>query len=384
MKNKGKFEVIRKGDKYIIVYIEKGEQLNLNELNNNYSFDSYEQASDYVKNNKEELDKFVADYKEKIRKEAERRIAEENARKEAERIKREEKAKRKEEKREKRRDFWYSAKGIIASVVATALLLTGGHFAGVAISNLVEKNDKKDNKTSTSQSDDANKDKKVKEKDIEKDIDKISTVDEGLSQENFEALVAEFAQPYVSNKVNVSTEDLTKFVSIVNIDKLVEENPEFAAELFSIQTKEEYLNDAAKVIGATYSYNYMTFDKEGKTDNFIRISDAVYGEQKEKVLIIEQYVDSIAKSRDSAEEVNRLVTELLVRMHCDDLTYLDDGVGFGIQVYVELIRSYLAKDILTKENYDMLSVMTDSQEYVSNIFTVYDKCLGTNTKKITK
>ena len=382
MKNKGKFEVLKKNNKYVIVYIEKGEQLYLNELDNKYSFESYELASEYLKNNKEELDKFVFDYKDNIRKEAERRIAEENARKEAERIRREEKEKEKAEKQEKRRGFWYSLKGIITSIVATAILLTCGHFAGVTIAKKIDKN--KDDKPSTSQSSDVSKEKKVKEKDIEKDIDRISTMDEGLSQNNFETLVAEFAQPFVSNGLNISTEDLTKFVSIVNIDKLVEENPKFAAELFSIQTKEEYLNDAAKVIGATYSHNYMTFDKEVKTDNFIRISDAVYGEQKEKVLIIEQYVDSIAKSRDSAEEVNRLVAELLVRMHCEDLTYLDDGVGFGIQVYVELIRNYLAKDVLTKENYDMLSTMTDSQEYVSNIFTEYDRCLGINSKKLTK
>ena len=51
-----------------------------------------------------------------------------------------------------------------------------------------------------------------------------------------------------------------------------------------------------------------------------------------------------------------------------------------LQVSIELIRSYLAKDVITKENFDMLSLLTSSEEYVSNIFTTYDGCLGTYKK----
>lgn len=391
MKIIGRFEVLKKLDRYVIVYIEKGEQLDLSELNIVYSFDNYDEASQYIKNNKDSLKNVVIQYKEAVQREIEERIALERAQEEAARIKMEEKAQKKAERKEKRRGFWYSAKGIVAAIVATALTLTGGHFLAVGISNLVEK----DKRNTTSQSGNVDPTKDAQNTtinnsvvnnniNISNDVENIATVEEELNQENFENLVATFAKTYVDKKVNISTEDLTKFVSIVNIDKLAEENPEFAATLFSVQTKEEYLNDAAKVIGATYSYNYMIFEKENSTENFIRISDSIYGSQKEKMLIIEEYVDLIAKARGNETEVNKIVSELLVRMHCEDLTYLDDGVGFGMQVYVELIRSYLAKDELTQENFDLLTTMTSSDEYVSNIFTVYDKCLGVDASVKTK
>ena len=52
------------------------------------------------------------------------------------------------------------------------------------------------------------------------DINNIVSKDEELNQENFEDLVAEFSKQFIDNNINVSTEDLVKFVSIVNIDKL--------------------------------------------------------------------------------------------------------------------------------------------------------------------
>ena len=43
MKNRGVFQVLKKGDKYKIVYIEKGEIL----VVYSYDFDRYEDAKDY-------------------------------------------------------------------------------------------------------------------------------------------------------------------------------------------------------------------------------------------------------------------------------------------------------------------------------------------------
>lgn len=212
-------------------------------------------------------------------------------------------------------------------------------------------------------------------------------VDEILSDERFEKLVEEFSKPYIENNINVTEEDLEKFVSIVNIDELVEENPELASELFSTQTKEEYLNDAAKIIGMTYMYNHNNYMKDNNTDNFIDVSTAVHDEkQKEKIEKVEEYVDNIAEVTDNKDELNKLVEELLIALSDpqSELSYLDDGVGFGMQVDIALILNSIARNYLNQENRDWLQELTSSEKYVSNIFTEYEGCNTSYTRKLTK
>lgn len=370
LKNKGQFTVLYHdfAEKYIIAYNERGIVTELE----NHIFNDYDVAVDYITDNICELDNEITELKEAEQRRLEEEEAERARLEEEERIKQEEKAK-------KKKQFAYNSKRFIAGFLAAVITLVGGHFVGKGISTSIKEN--KDN-TSTSQDvkDEPNKDI------VKNDITNIIEKDEELNTENFLELTANFSKQYVDNNVNVTTEDLAKFVSIVNIDKLVEENQEFAKELFGTQAKEEYLGDAAKVIGVTYTYNRNIFEKEQSTKNFIRISDSVYGEQKELLEEIESYVDSIAENKDNAPEVNRLINELLQKMGdpTSELSYLDDGVGFGMQVYVELIRSYLAKDVISKENFDMLTILTSSEKYISNIFTTYDGCVNVDTKTLTK
>ena len=349
LKNKGRFSVIYKIEekKYFIIYIERGNVTVLDK----YFFVDYDAAEDFLNNNLQELDDHVT----AIKAEEKRKIEEEEERK------------RKEEKQKKRKKFFYGFRRFIAGFLTATTVLVGGHFIGQGISSAIKNS--KDSKVEDVADD-------TDDLDISNDINNIIEQDEGLNAENFENLVVEFAKPYVDNNVNVTTEDLIKFVSIVNIDKLVEENPEFASELFGTQTKEEYLNDAAKIIGMTYTYNRNVFEAEQSTKNFLRISNAVYGSQKELLQEVENYVDKVAETRFDSEKCNEVISELILKLGdpTSDLSYLDDGVGFGMQVYIELIRSYIAKDVINQQNFDMLSTMTSSEEYVSNIFTAYDKC----------
>ena len=371
-KNKGLFTVIQRKDKYVIVYIENGIPVYLDK----YSYDTLPEANNVLKNQREEVNTFVSDMKaEEARKEAER-IA-------AEKAKQEEK-KRKQE--EKRKEFW--SKGWVkftSGVVAAALVLTGGHFAGVGISNLVDKG----KKTSTSQHGSVNPtettapvettvptETTVSNGTIGPDVNEIKGKDEKLSQENFEKLVVEYTKMYTDKNIDLTTEDVIKFVSIINIEELLEENPEFASELFGTQDVHAYLDDAMDVIAATYGYNYMTYEKEQSTKNFIRISDSIYGEQKEKMLVVENYVDLIDEAKGDAEKINQLVDEMLVRLESGDLTNLDSGVRFGMITYIELIRSYFAKDVLTSRNFDRLTVI--SETHLNNIKAMYTDCASNN------
>ena len=212
------------------------------------------------------------------------------------------------------------------------------------------------------------------------DTNAPETVEETLTTENFENLVAQVAKNYQDKDVNVSTEDIAKFVSIINIDKLTKENPELAQELFGEKTKEQYIQEAARVIGETVMYNAKVFEETKNTEGFIRISDAVYGDSKEQMITIESYVDEIAKVYYAQEQVNPLATDLIKRLVTGDLQNLDNGTQFGMQVSIELIRSYIAKDVLTDVNRDVLTDITRLD--VSGIMETYDNVNGLsgNTK----
>jgi len=212
---------------------------------------------------------------------------------------------------------------------------------------------------------------------------------EPLTNENFENLVSEYAKKYNEEYDGIiETKDIVKFASIANIDVLSEDNKDLASELFGEQSKEEYLNDAAKLIGATVMYNFNEWNSTLSTKNFIRVSNIIYGEQKDKMLKIEEYTDRIASAVIMNDEdlVNNIVSEFLTDMNSGSLSKLDDGVGFAAQVNIAVIADGIARNYLNKENFDMFQVLKTSEKYVSNIFTEYEECTNTNSdvKTLTK
>ena len=97
MENRGIFQVLKRGDKYKIIYIEKG--IELVEFTND--FKSYNEATSYKKDHKSELDEIVTSKKEeekaRILKEEEEKKA-----KEQEEVAKEKKRKRKKQKEKKK------------------------------------------------------------------------------------------------------------------------------------------------------------------------------------------------------------------------------------------------------------------------------------------
>ena len=201
---------------------------------------------------------------------------------------------------------------------------------------------------------------------------------EELTNDNFEYLVATYADMYneAYAKANVSTEDITEFVAIATVDLLAEENPELLSQIAAGQTKEEFLNDAAKVIGASVMHNFTVWNATHSTEGFIRVSDAIYGEQREQMKKIEEYTDRIAAAVNQGDKdlVNQIVSEFLTDLNSGSLSKLDDGVGFVAQVNIATIADGIARNYLNKENFDMFQILKTSEKYVSNIFTVIDRC----------
>ena len=212
---------------------------------------------------------------------------------------------------------------------------------------------------------------------------------EPLTTENMENLVSEYANKYSEEYDGiVDTKDIVKFAAIANIDVLSEDNKELAGQLFGEQPKEEYLNDAAKLIGATVMYNFKQWNGSLSTKDFIRVSDLIYGDQRDKMLEVEDYTDRIASATNMNDEelVNKIVSEFIEDLNSGSLSKLDDGVGFAAQVNIAVIADGIARNYLNQENFDMFQILKTSEKYVSNIFRVYEECNNTenDVKTLTK
>jgi len=221
--------------------------------------------------------------------------------------------------------------------------------------------------------------------------DKLNNVlvldeDELLTEENFDYMISEYTSKYSNRYTSVNEDDITKFGAIANIDLLSEDNPEYAKELFGTTTKEEYLSDSAKVIGATVSYNMDIWNSTFSTKDFIKVSDIVFGESKEEMLKIEDYTDRIAHAvnENNRNLVNDIVSEFITDLNSGELSKLDDGIGFAAQVNIALIADGIARNYLNKENFDMFQILKTSEKYVSNIFTEYDRCINEDVKTLTR
>lgn len=359
--NVGVFSIVyvEGNDKYFILYTENGEEIVL-DID---GFDSYDAAVDYKNSHLDELNQMVTDYKAFLNDDGDSSDDDNKTEENDDEFE--------NDKPKKNRK---GLVGALALLLAVIMLIIGSSHIIRAIlnANMDDSSDDLTTEDATLSGDSV--------KDEPEDTETI--LNEVLTKEEFEELTTKFVKIYNDKQLNASTQDLIKFVSIINIDKLVEDNPKLASELFANQSKEEYLNDAAKIIGMTYTYNRNVYMETGSTQDFIRISQSVSGEQRAVLEVIEAYVDLIATYSYDAEEANIVISQFIAELGdpTSGLSYLDDGVGFGMQVYIELIRSCIAKDIISQRNLDALSLLTNSSEYVSNIFTVYDKCNSSYTK----
>lgn len=387
MKNKGRFEVLKKNGKYVIVYIEKGEQLDLSQFNTIYSFVNYELASQYVEDNKSSLDDFITNYKEEKQREIERKLAEEKAREEEERRNREEQERIKEEKRAKRRKFFSGWKSFVAGGLVFSMLLTGGHFLGVGISKLNKKNRNNNNSQSSLDNQESTKEEPKYAYNYDKNVVVINDEEyKELTTEEFENITSIKVKELSDKGLNLNSEDVIKFMMIVNCDKLAQDNKELITQIMGEQTSDEVQQDAYKCVGAIVVYNYNKWYQEGNDKNFIKVSDCVFDEEaRNKVIEIEKRVSEIALSVNDKDKFNQLVNDFLKDLldPTNELSYLESGVGFVLQIVLEPIRGLYGMDLygnitLDETNAELIKYFVpyagDEEEYKeNNMLTGYIK-----------
>ena len=120
--------------------------------------------------------------------------------------------------------------------------------------------------------------------------------EEKITAEDLQKIAVDFYTKY-QDKLNNSGVELSKvlaFVWIANVNEInrsikVEDQRQLMADWFDRQdqTSEGFLNDAAKIVGFAVMNNMTEWTNNQSTENFIWLSDVVYGEaNKEKMVDI--------------------------------------------------------------------------------------------------
>lgn len=200
---------------------------------------------------------------------------------------------------------------------------------------------------------------------------------EPLTDEQFEDLCAERIKFFKERELAVNEIDMITYLTVINSDRMAEDNLNLLESIVnerakltgSVPSDEEFINDTGKVCADTAMKNFSIFKSEHSSENFIRVSDSVFGEQKELVILLEEYVDNIVSSYGDNDKVNTYVEGMFEEMNSGKASKMDDGVGFAMSTYLILID---AMDIeghinLNDGNRNMLDQLITSEKYVSDI-----------------
>lgn len=262
-------------------------------------------------------------------------------------------------------------KGLVIGATAVALIV-GGYklLKETKIGNI--KSDDLDNKNNTQST------AKTQPTETQK-------VEDPMNAKKLEDLTANFTKSLKDKNINVNSEDVLKLVTIINIDRMSEECPELVTEIIGTQTKEEFMSGAFRVIGTIMDYNRIVYEKEGKTDNIIRLSNAVYGESNiEHLKFFEAYVDQISAAKNKPEEQERLVAEFIVALYepTRKLENVKDGIGLASIVAVDAMANHVTfvngTCQISDELRGKLINYTTAELYISNIFFKMNKCYEGN------
>lgn len=205
-------------------------------------------------------------------------------------------------------------------------------------------------------------------------IDEDFEEDVILTDEDFEELCVDRIKAFNDVDLPVSEKDMIVYLMGTNSDKLAEDNYELINNIIGEKSEIEVINDFGKVCAAIAMNNFKCF--QNKSDKFIKVSDSIFGSQKDMMIEVETYIDNIVNEYDDSDKVNTYVSELFEELNSGKLSKLDDGVGFSMSSYLMLLdamdkSSYI---VLNEENRSMLAQLITSEKYVSDIKAIFTNC----------
>ena len=175
----------------------------------------------------------------------------------------------------------------------------------------------------------------------QEDINDIVTYDyEELTGEKLRNQITSFENYLRKFNLATSSEDIEKFVIVVNINKIATDHPEYISEYVDETNIDEFMQDAYQTLMDIITYNGNIYYTEKNADNFIMADEAVFDKYSKNMLVeIENCFKNIAVETDD-EKFNEKVTKLLMLLMdpTEELSQLESGVGFASYTSIEPIR----------------------------------------------
>lgn len=224
---------------------------------------------------------------------------------------------------------------------------------------------------------------------------------EKYSPELFDQRVKSFTADLNKKGISLTEQQIREFAAVLNLEQVVNQDPELAKELFSDKSAEDVLTDSGHIIG-TLMTNSFTNGYKTPTN----LSTLVVGNDRDKMILskLESYRDQLTAmraeekgehrvelgSKEEEEKFNKIITDILnfYSMNVDGLEMDGQNVVIqpmsdGARFLMVLVMNEIAlgnKNLLTDEQYTAFQELMSNEPVVANIQNIISGCQKTKTK----
>lgn len=223
----------------------------------------------------------------------------------------------------------------------------------------------------------------------------IVQTEEQYSRELLEQRIKTFTEKANANGIKLTEEEVKNLSSVVNMDRIITEDPELAHELFYGKNAQEIMSNAGHTIGTLMTNSYKNQFK-----NPMNISSLVVGGDYDKAIMqkLENYRDELTTMRDEQvgmqranfeteeekQKFNDIITDVLdfYTMSADGLEIdgenaviqrMSDGSRFSMVLVMNEI-ALGNNNLLSKEQKDLFEAAMRNEPVIPNLHRLIEGC----------
>lgn len=221
-------------------------------------------------------------------------------------------------------------------------------------------------------------------------------VEEKYSRELLVKRIKDFTAEANKKGINVTEKEVRDFAAMLNIDRIISEDPELAKELFDGKNAQELLSNYGHMIGI-----FLTNSHKSNYKNPINLSKLVVGSDYDKQILqqLEDYRDELTLMRGETPEIHRanflteeedarfneIITDVLnfYSMTSDGLeTEFDNNsviqkMGDGTRFATVLVMNEINignNNLLSKEQTKAFNELMSNEAVVANLHRMIEGC----------
>lgn len=224
----------------------------------------------------------------------------------------------------------------------------------------------------------------------------VEVEDEEYSRELLNERIKSFTKEANEKGITIKEEEVRDFAAFINIDRIINEDPELAKELFDGKNAQDILSNAGHMIGVL-----MTNSHKGNYKTPMNLSKLLVGSNYDKQIMekLENYRDELTTMRDEEDgmhranfeteeettKFNEIITDILnfYSMSADGLeTNFDKNsviqkMGDGSRFATVLVMNEINignNNLLSKEQTKAFNELMSNEPVVANLQNMIEGC----------